>query len=139
MSWGENGGFDRTHKVLNFCLSKSENPVEHCPIAYNFHSLVNTFFVGASGRKFFAGWVVLAISWSAGWVDVGAELCRFMALHTFRKSPDLVRIRFPLHKEFRAAEISFYLHREFRAAGIRFYLHKPLGGDVEEIGHFQRT
>ena len=38
---------------------------------------------------------------------------------------DLVaRIRFYLHKEFRAAEIGFYLHKEFRAAGIRFYLHK---------------
>ena len=34
------------------------------------------------------------------------------------------RIRFYLHKEFRAAEISFYLHKDFRAAGIRFYLHK---------------
>ena len=53
-------------------------------------------------------------------------------------------------QEFRAAEISFFLHKECHAAGIRFYLHKalvtknkldiasPLGGDVEEFGHFQR-
>ena len=37
------------------------------------------------------------------------------------------RIRFFLHKEFRAAEIGFYLHKEFRAAG---------GGDVDENGDF---
>ena len=43
---------------------------------------VKTICVGATGRKFFAGWVVLATSWSAGRVDVGAELCRFMALYT---------------------------------------------------------
>ena len=34
------------------------------------------------------------------------------------------RIRFYLHKEFRAAEIGFYLHKEFCAAEIWFYLHK---------------
>ena len=41
--------------------------------------------------------------------------------------PDSVpaaRIRFYLHKEFRAAGIRFYLHKEFRAAEIRFSLHK---------------
>ena len=37
----------------------------------------------------------------------------------------VARIRFYLHKEFRAAEIGFDLHKEFRAAKIRFYLHKP--------------
>ena len=31
----------------------------------------------------------------------------------------VARIRFCLHKEFRAAEIRFFLHKEFRAAGIR--------------------
>ena len=34
------------------------------------------------------------------------------------------RIRFYLHKEFRAAEIRFSLHEESRAAEIRFSLHK---------------
>ena len=27
-----------------------------------------------------------------------------------------------------AARIRFYLHKDFRAAGIRFYLHKEYGG-----------
>ena len=37
------------------------------------------------------------------------------------------RIRFYLHKEFRAAEIGFYLHKEFRAANE---------GDVDENDDF---
>ena len=34
------------------------------------------------------------------------------------------RIRFYLHKEFRAAEIGLFLHKESRAAESGFYLHK---------------
>ena len=52
----------------------------------------------------------------------------------FTKSlPDpLARIRFYLHKDFRAVEIRFYLHKEFRVAEISFYLHKDFR--AAEIG-----
>ena len=45
----------------------------------------------------------------------------------------VARIRFYLHKEFRAAGARFYLHKEFRAAEIRFYLHKELLKKNREI------
>ena len=77
----------------------------------------------------FAGWAVLATAWSAGRVDVGARL---MSFHTFRNSPDPVRIRFPLHKEVRAAEIEFHLHKDLRAAGIELYLHKEFLKKIHE-------
>ena len=36
----------------------------------------------------------------------------------------------PMHDRMHdpAARIRFYLHKDFRAAGIRFYLHKEYGG-----------
>ena len=41
-------------------------------------------------------------------------------------------IRFYLHKEIRAAESWFYLHKEFRVAGIELYLHKEFLKKIHE-------
>ena len=43
------------------------------------------------------------------------------------------RIRFYLHKDFRAAEIQLYLHKDVRVAGIEFSLHKDFHEETNGI------
>ena len=106
-------------------------------------------FCGCKWSQIFTGWVVLATSCSAGRVDVGAELCRFISLPPYTRISKIPPPRpdpiFPTQRIQRGRERILSTQRIPRgqdpifSTQISGYANaSPLGVDVEEIGHFQR-
>ena len=80
------------------------------------------------GRAAKIGWEKkLSRKWYPRFLSVKSLIGRFYWEETGDRrviADPAARIRFYLHKDFRAAEIRVYLHKDFRAAESWFYLHK---------------
>ena len=87
------------------------------------------------GRAAKIGWEKkLSRKWSRRFLSVNSLICRFYWEETGDRriiAIPAARIRFYLHKEFRAAEIWFSLHKECPAAESWFSLHTLFRGLCE--------